>query len=527
MSSLSGPPKFADSYLIEVLDEFGLAIKYVRAAGNQLYYLDKTGAEVGVLDCASGFGSLMFGHNNPELVAHAKSVLDAQTPVHAQFAGYSYGIDVAAALNKIIRRELNTEDKYFALYANTGAEAVEVSIKHAELDRGIRIAELTAEVGLHVDQGRSAVATGATVSADAYALLGLAASADPAEGFERIAAEIGRRNAETSARQPLFLALEGGFHGKLASSVQLTYNEEFRLPFRALAAQARFVPLDRPDLIGKIVDDERAVLFDVAVEDGVVDLIERDFPVFTAFYVEPILGEAGIRPISTELAQAIREACDTAGCPLVADEIQCGMGRSGTFLASTQIGLRADYIVLAKSLGGGIAKTGTVLVHESRYRKDFELIHTSTFGKDGFSTLVALKVLEMLEAEDGLAYRLARERGAKAEAMLNAVRADFPDVVKEVRGLGLMLGIEFHDQGSSSSAEIRDWVEHEALAYVIGGHLLHRHRIRIFSTASSLNTMRFEPSIYLTDEEIAQFDAALRDVCGILRDQDASRFVTA
>ncbi|WP_031080474.1 aspartate aminotransferase family protein [Streptomyces sp. NRRL S-118] len=512
-----GSPEFADSFMIETLDEFGLAVRYVRAEGNTLYYLAEDGTEVGVFDAASGFGSLMFGHNNPEIVAHAKELLDQQIPVHTQLAGYTYGINLAAELNKIVRRELETGDKFFAHFGNTGAEAVEIAIKHAELERGVRIAGLQGEIEAHVEQARQAVTEGATVSEAAAAIVG---GAD----FEHLVAEVRRRNTETEARPPLLLALEGGFHGKLIGSVQLTYNEVFRAPFKALAAQTRFIPRDRPEMIAKVADEERATLLDVVVQDGVVDVVERDFPLFTAFVVEPIMGERGIVPLSAELARALREACDTLGVPLVADEIQSGMGRSGTFLAGTQIGLRPDYIVLAKALGGGIAKLGVVLINEHRYQKEFEMLHTSTFGRDGFSSLVAVKVLQMLEADDGKAYKLAAEAGAKARAMMEAIKADYPDVVKDVRGRGLMLGFEIHEQTGSASPEIREAAEHEALSYIIGGHLLRKHRVRIFSTASSDETMRFEPSIHLSDEEIAQLDRAFRDVCQILRDQDASRF---
>lgn len=182
--------------------------------------------------------------------------------------------------------------------------------------------------------------------------------------------------------------------------------------------------------------------------------------------------------------------------PLVSDEIQSGMGRSGTFLAGTEIGLVPDYVIAAKALGGGIAKLGVVLVNEHRYRKEFELMHTSTYGRDGFSSRLALKVLEMLEADDGQAYRLAAERGAAAEAMMRGIQEDFPDV-KEVRGKGLMLDFELHDQGSSASEEIREAVRYDALAFVIGGDLLRKHQIRIFSTGGNVNTMRFEPSVHL------------------------------
>lgn len=519
-------PEFADTHLIEVLDEFGLAIKYTRAEGNTLYRHADNGDEVGAFDCASGFGSLIFGHNNPEIIQRAKELMDAQTPVHAQFAGWSPGVDVADALNPILRRELDTTERFFALFGNSGAEAVEISLKHAELDRVMRIADIQTGITTNLDRLR-AVDTTPALTPNVRAQLGLNDHDDDPLDAHGLVDAIERTNATVANQQPVFLVIEGGFHGKLASSVQLTHNDEFRLPFKALAAQARFIPRDSPDLMRKIVAEERAVLFDVSFEGDVPTVIEHEFPVFGAFLVEPIAGEAGIWPLSSEMAAEIRAVCDQTGAPLISDEIQSGMGRSGDFLAGTAIGLQPDYVVLAKSLGGGLFKTGTVLVRESRYHPDFELIHTSTFGKDGLSSRIALKVIEMLEADGGAAYRMAAERGEAARSMLEAVQADFPDVVKDVRGRGLMLGIEFQDQGRAGSPQIREWVENEALGFVIGGYLLHRHNVRIFTTASSLNTMRFEPSIYLSDSEIQQFDAAIRDVCEILRDQAADRFSLA
>lgn len=521
MVAMIDTPEFADTYLIKVLDEFGLAIKYTRAEGNTLYRHTDNGDEIGAFDCASGFGSLIFGHNNPEIIHRAKELMDAQTPVHAQFAGWSPGVDVADALNPILRRELDTTERFFALFGNSGAEAIEISLKHAELDRGMRIADIQATISANLDRLR---ATGTTPHLTPQARDQLGLHDDNPLSAGTLAAAIERTNAAVADQQPLFLVIEGGFHGKLASSVQLTHNHEFRLPFKALAAQARFVPRDSPELMRKIVSEERAVLLDVSFEGDEPTVVEHEFPVFGAFLVEPIAGEAGIWPLSPGMASEIRAVCDETGAPLISDEIQSGMGRSGDFLAGTAIGLQPDYVVLAKSLGGGLFKTGVVLVRESRYHPDFELIHTSTYGKDGLSSQIALKVIEMLEADEGAAYSAAAERGEAALSMLEAVQADFPDVVKDVRGRGLMLGVEFQDQGRAGSPQIREWVEQEALGFVIGGYLLHRHNVRIFTTASSLNTMRFEPSIYLSDAEIQQFDTAIRDVCEILRDEAADRF---
>ncbi|CAM5513940.1 Diaminobutyrate--pyruvate aminotransferase OS=Streptomyces microflavus OX=1919 GN=Smic_51260 PE=3 SV=1 [Streptomyces microflavus] len=159
-----------------------------------------------------------------------------------------------------------------------------------------------------------------------------------------------------------------------------------------------------------------------------------------------------------------------------------------------------------------------MLVRQAYYRKEFEIVHSSTFAKDSFSCHIALKVLELLEADDRLAYRRAAERGEALRAMLESVRTDHPDVIEDVRGRGLMLGIEFRDQSASTSPTVRGVAQGGLFGYVLAGHLLRAHRVRTFPTASALNTLRFEPSVGLSDAEIAQLDTGLRDVCALLRD---------
>ncbi|GAA2266902.1 aminotransferase class III-fold pyridoxal phosphate-dependent enzyme [Streptomyces amakusaensis] len=515
--------KLAEPHLEDVLSSAGINVEYTRAERNTLYYRDQDGQEVPVLDLVGGFGSLILGHNDPEIVAHARELLAAGTPIHAQFSPHPHANRVAAELNRVIHRETGDSEPYFAVFANSGAEAVEAAVKHAELDRGLRLAALAEELAAHRESAREAVAAGATVRADAFETAGTA----PEDGIEGLIEAVERSNDRRLARPPLFLAPEGAFHGKLMGSVQLTHNEAFRLPFSALAAQTRFIPVDQPDALAKTVREERAVILDLVAEDGTVSLTERPFPLFCAFVLEPIQGEGGIKVIGEEFAREVQRVCREIDCPVVVDEIQSGMGRSGAFLASSLIGLRADYYTLAKSLGGGVAKTSVALIRQGRYRKEFELVHSSTFAKDGFSSQIALKTLQLLEADDGRAYRLARERGEKLLSVLELIRADFPEVVKDVRGRGLMLGIEFHDQAETTSPEIRAVAEAGFLGYVISGHLLNEHRIRVFPTGSSVNTLRMEPSIHLDDEEIERIRQALRAVCRLIRDQDGGRLVHA
>ncbi|WP_424210800.1 aspartate aminotransferase family protein [Streptomyces sp. BI20] len=510
-------PELAEPFLREVLGSAGLAVEYVRAEGNTLYLRGENGAEEAVVDFAGGYGSVLLGHHHPEISALAHRLITEGTPVHAQFSRHPYANRLANALNRILHRELDTDEPYFAIFANSGAEAVEAAVKHAELDRGMRVEALRAEAAELTAAALAAVTAGAaTLPEELAARFELPADLAPEDRAAALDAAVTARNAESTARPPLFLALEGGFHGKLAASVQLTHNEGYRAPFRSLAAQARFVPADRLERLAEIHAEERGTLEHLAVVDGRVEVREVEFPVFVAFLVEPIQGEGGIRVLTEEAAREIQAFAEAIDCPVLVDEIQSGMGRTGSFLASAPLGLRGDYYTLAKTLGGGIAKTSVMLVRQARYRREFEIVHSSTFAKDSFSSTIALKVLELLEAEDGRLYGQAAERGDALRAMLDSVAADHPDVVAEVRGRGLMQGLEFRDQSGSGSPEISGAAQGGLFGYVLAGHLLRAHRVRTFPTASAVNTLRFEPSLYLSDAEIAQLEAGLRDVCVLL-----------
>ncbi|MFC9287388.1 aspartate aminotransferase family protein [Streptomyces sp. NPDC057052] len=510
--------QLAEPHLGAVLASAGLDAEYVRAEGNLLYQRGEDGREVAVVDYAGGYGSLLLGHNNPAITAYAKELLESGVPVHAQFSLHPEAAELALALDRIVRRETGDDEPFFAVFANTGAEANEAALKHAEMDRGARLGALLESVRDGLDAARAAVRDGsATVPAEVLARFGVAADGPAPAALDELIDRLAAHNEDRAGRPPVFLTPEGSFHGKLVGTVQLTHNEGYRAPFGALAAQARFVPLGQPGALRKIVDEERATLLGLTLEDGRVRLSEHEAPVVCAFVLEPIQGEGGIRELSAEFVREVQEVCAEIGAPVIVDEIQSGMGRTGDFLAGTRLGLRGDYYTLAKSLGGGLAKISVLLVRASRYRGEFELIHSSTFAKDGFSNRIALKVLQLLEADDGAAYRRAAERGERLLAMLDSVREDFPEVVKDVRGRGLMLGLEFHDQSEAPVPPIAEAARSGLFGYLVAGHLLRGHRVRTFPTASAPDTLRFEPSVLLSDDEIAWLETALRDTCDIIR----------
>lgn len=506
MTAVGTQEELAEPHLRRVLASAGLDVEYTRGAENNLYY-QRDGEEVTVLDFVGGYGSTLLGHNPPVLVEYATALLAGQTPIHAQFSHHPYANDVAVELNRIIKRELGTEESYFAIFANSGAEAIEAAMKHAELERFARVGALRTQIDASIDAVRTAAVNGAVTTPDLGILI----------------AEVNAHNQEVLSRPPLFLAPVGSFHGKLAGSVQLTYSPIYRLVFAALAAQARFVPTDVPGALDEIVRAERCSLHDLVVDGDQVRVVERPFPVFCAFVLEPILGEGGIHELPPEFAREVQRVATELGIPVVIDEIQTGMGRTGTFLASTHLGLRGDYYTMAKSLGGGIAKAAVLLVRESRYQRDFEMMHSSTFAKDSFSCLIARKVLDIVEADGGAIYRLAAARGDDLLAELRTVQKEFPEVVKDVRGRGLMVGLELHDQSGSPSVALREIHSSGFFGYYVSGYLLREHDIRTFPTSSAVYTLRFEPSVHLGTQEIRKLAGALRDVCHQIRDSDGRR----
>lgn len=509
MNPVADKPELAEPYMFAWLASLGLGVEYTRSQKDSLYYRDADGEEVEVLDLVGGYGSTIHGHNNPEIIEYAKSLLDGGSPIHAQFSRHPYANELAWTLNTILHREFGTGEHYQVIFANSGAEANEVAIKHAEMDRVLKIGEALAEVETHIEAAVAAVASGATVDASPL----------PGSNLDEVVAALRAANAERAATPPVYLAPVGSFHGKLAGSIQLTHNVAYRTPFTAMAAPCRFVPLDA-DAVTEAIAAESKTLLDLAVDGGVIRVVERPLPVISAYVLEPIQGEAGIRIPDADAVARVRARLDAAGIPVIVDEVQSGMGRSGAFFAASHLGLRGDYITLAKSLGGGVAKAAVTLIRSSIYRTDFELLHTSTYAKDSFSTLIASRAVDMLEAGGGAAYRKATERGEKLLAMLRSLRDEFGDVVKEVRGKGLMTGLEFHDLSDSDSDILAEQAKGGNIGYMFSGYLLREHNMRVFPTASATSTLRFEPSIHITDDEIARTEAGLRALIELIRKAD-------
>jgi acetylornithine/N-succinyldiaminopimelate aminotransferase len=212
-----------------------------------------------------------------------------------------------------------------------------------------------------------------------------------------------------------FVALEHSFHGRTMGSLSVTWDEHYRAPFAPLVPDVTFVPADDPAALSAAVTSRTA-----------------------AVIVEPIQGEGGVRPLGAAMAAAITEACGRTGALLIADEVQCGLGRTGRAFCSPALGLQPDLMAIGKSLGAGVPIAAALFSDRIAGSAAFG-DHGSTYGGNLLACRAALVFLEEL-VDNGLIAHVARV-GAHMEARLQAL-ASRHRFIRTVRGAGLMWGIE-------------------------------------------------------------------------------------
>ncbi len=205
----------------------------------------------------------------------------------------------------------------------------------------------------------------------------------------------------------------GSFHGRTLGALAATDRPSYQDPFRPLAGGVRMAEWSSDDALEAITEETAAVI------------------------VEPIQGEMGVREASPSWVEKVRARCDRVGAVLIFDEIQCGLGRTGTLWAHAELGVTPDMLTLAKPLAGGLP-IGAVLMTRAVADTLSPGMHGTTFGGGPLVTSVALRVLNEI-AEPGFLARV-RELGAHLEQRLERVRS-LPEVA-EVRGRGLMRGVQ-------------------------------------------------------------------------------------
>lgn len=260
------------------------------------------------------------------------------------------------------------------------------------------------------------------------------------------------------------LAASKAFHGRTSLAVEATDNPKIVAPVNA-NGHVQFLPLN----------DLEAFQSELAKGD------------VAAVIVECVQGVGGIRLATSEFMQGLRKACSENGTVLICDEIQCGYGRSGKFFAHQHTGVRPDIITCAKGIGNGFPM-GAVLI-SSQFKAVFGQLGT-TFGGNHLACTAALAVLDVIEEEHLV--ENAASVGDYLLAQLKTLAAETPSIV-DVRGEGLMIGIEFSD----SIKPLRTRLVKEQ---------------HVFTGAASTNILRLLPPLCLTKAEADDFLSRLKQV---------------
>ena len=286
--------------------------------------------------------------------------------------------------------------------------------------------------------------------------------------------------ARAATRRTKFVATHGAFHGKTFGALSVSGRAAFQTPYAPLV----------PDVVHVPYGDSGAL---AAVLEGAA-----------AFIVEPVQGEGGVNvPPAGYLARA-RELCDAAGTLLLADEVQTGLGRCGALFACDFERVVPDVMILAKGLSGGVVPIGAYVVRPSVWQAAYgqaPLLHTSTFGGNPLACVAALAALEVLR--DEALVENSRARGEQLLAGARRIASEYPSVVREVRGLGLLVGVELTHEGYGGTI-----IPEMLKAGVTAAWTLNMQRV-----------IRLEPPLIVTAAEVERGLEALRAGVGAARDR--------
>lgn len=227
-----------------------------------------------------------------------------------------------------------------------------------------------------------------------------------------------RLRAEGKHLGTKFIALEHSFHGRTMGSVSTTHKAKYREPFAPLIPSVDFIAFNEVAALRAAFSSDHC-----------------------AILLETVQGEGGIHPVSQEFLTAARELCDSTGALLIPDEIQCGLGRTGKWFAYQHYGILPDVTTVAKPIAGGVPM-GAMLCTEDAAKAFHPGMHGTTFGGNPLACAAAIAVIDTIKRDNLLAH--ITEVGSYFIERLNTLAKSQP-AIKEVRGLGLMIGVELHD----------------------------------------------------------------------------------
>lgn len=303
--------------------------------------------------------------------------------------------------------------------------------------------------------------------------------------------------ARASTGKLKIISCEGSFHGKSIGALSVTGREKYRKPFYPLLPAVEFIPYGDAAALEQALDAEHAA----------------------AFIVEPIQGEGGIIVPPEGYLRKVRDICTAHNTLLIVDEIQTGFGRTGKMFACEHEGIVPDIMCLSKSFGGGVMPLAAYIATEIVWKRAYgsvekAMLHTSTFGGNSRAVAAGIATLEVIYRED-----LAREATEKGDYLIEKLwllQEKYP-FLQDVRGLGLMIGLEFAQPQQSwffnkVTGGVVDKLASEYLGAMIAGELLNKHRIITAYTLNNPNVIRLEPPLTVSYDQLDLLLEALNEV---------------
>jgi acetylornithine/succinyldiaminopimelate/putrescine aminotransferase/predicted amino acid dehydrogenase len=539
---------YARPLTAKLLETMELSKHFIQGEGDYLYY-SKNQKMVRVLDLTGGYGANILGHRHPRILSKLQEWKNNGAPSLTQGSQRKMAGLLAQKISETLKNETG-EGPWITTLSNSGTEAIEAAYKHCLIYYKQKLIELGQEIEkemnlalikidrtnesfrpqlikkLRVELLQKIDSLSMNEERKSYFLHQLSHVHD----IHELVSLVREINKKQLSLRPHFLSLEKGYHGKTMGALSLTYNEGFRDSFflgsehnEQTTFISQYIAIEKlNDLIASKQED---LLFLCDSKTGIT-WAKQSFSKIAGAFAEPIQGEAGIITVNDQFLAVLKKYSLQEDFLLIFDEIQSGLYRTGTMTAAVHSHITPDVFTFSKSLGGGIAKIAATTINARKYVEEFGFLHTSTFSDDDFSSSIALEVLEILQADEGPVHEGMRVSDY-LWARLQTLKSQFPEIIKEVRGKGFMLAIEFHDELSKMGFEFKTICDSKMQGYMMASVLLNHENIRMSPSLSNNLTLRIQPSLYFTIIQTEELIRGLGNLCLALKNQDVSYFLSS
>lgn len=505
-----------------LLEAMELAKSFHSGEGNYLYY-DQNDETKKVLDLSGGNGSNLLGHRNPQILASLLEWHNQGTPAQIPGSIRASTGKLAQRISGILEAE-TSEGPWVTTFTNTGLEALEAAKLHCLLHHKNKMTDLGQEAekeinlallalkkldekevlrvlkSLRLELSEKIDSLSMNQGRKSYLLHQLANVHD----IENLADLLREINSYQMNQKPLFITLENS----------VDENSLFISPY-----------IDSEKL-DTIINEKQQDLILLSLSHKGVILIKQSFSLIAGALAEPIQNEAGLIPLPGSFLAMLKKYSLQEDFLLVFDEIQAGIFRTGTMTSGAQTDITADIYTFSNSLGGGVAKIGATSIIQRKYVEEFSLLHKSPLSEDDLSSVIALKVLDILQSDES-PLPLGLKAANYLWARLVWLKTIYPEVISDVRGKGLMQAIEFQDIFSELGFEFKAICDSRMQGFLMASALLNHEDIRLEPSVNAHLTLKVQPSVYLDVVQVEGFIAGLSNMCEAMKHKNIRYLLSA